>query len=165
MVGNRKPHKNEINGIDAFLRADIDKKVQLILTGESTQAISDLLIKNNALERVKFVGKVSEETLASLYKGAIFLFFPSLYEGFGLPIIESMACGTPVLTSNITSLPEVAGEAACYIDPTSLDSMKSGIEALVDNKQLQDELKKKGLLQIRKYTWDGAVNRINNIFR
>lgn len=165
MVGNRKPHKNEINGVKAFLHADIDKSIQLLLTGESTEALSEIIIKNNASERIKFVGKVSEETLASLYKGATFLFFPSLYEGFGLPIIESMACGTPVLTSNVTSLPEVAGDAAFYIDPNSLDSMKSGIEVLLHNKKLQNDLTEKGFLRVKNYSWDVAINKINEIFR
>ncbi|WJV40590.1 glycosyltransferase family 1 protein [Raoultella terrigena] len=163
MVGNRKKHKNEKKGIEVFLKANIDKEIKLIITGESSKELLDVIHKHDADNRVIFLGKVDEEVLASLYKSAIFLFFPSIYEGFGLPVVESMACGTPVVTSNLTSLPEVAGNAAVYVDPYDFESMRNGVELVANDRLLRNDLSKKGLDQIKKFTWESTKARINSI--
>lgn len=163
MVGNRKKHKNERKGIESFLKADIDKKIKLLITGESSEELSAFIDKHGLNDRVIFLGKVDEEVLASLYKGAIFLFFPSIYEGFGLPLVESMACGTPVVTSNLTSLPEVAGDAAVYVDPFDINSMKKGIESITHDQQLRHELSIKGIEQVKKFTWEKTKEKINTV--
>ncbi|ECS4498438.1 glycosyltransferase family 1 protein, partial [Salmonella enterica subsp. enterica serovar Kentucky] len=121
-VGNRKTHKNEKCVISAFAKADIDPAIKLVFTGNPCNDLEKLIIQHGLSERVKFFGFVSEKDLPSLYKGSLGLVFPSLYEGFGLPVVESMACGIPVLTSLTSSLPEVAGDAAILVDPLSEDA-------------------------------------------
>ncbi|EBS4609317.1 glycosyltransferase family 1 protein, partial [Salmonella enterica subsp. enterica serovar Altona] len=122
-VGNRKTHKNEKCVISAFAKADIDPAIKLVFTGNPCNDLEKLIIQHGLSERVKFFGFVSEKDLPSLYKGSLGLVFPSLYEGFGLPVVESMACGIPVLTSLTSSLPEVAGDAAILVDPLSEDAI------------------------------------------
>ncbi|MGK8153815.1 glycosyltransferase family 4 protein [Klebsiella variicola] len=161
MVGNRKQHKNEKKGVEAFLKSSAGSNIKLLMTGESSADITNLVNEYNASDRVVFLGKVDENTLASLYKGAICLFFPSLYEGFGLPIIESMACGTPVITSNITALPEVTGDAGLYVDPYDLQSMINGINKMISDSKLRTELSERGLIQVRKYSWDMTRSKIS----
>ncbi|MKD73124.1 glycosyltransferase family 1 protein, partial [Salmonella enterica subsp. enterica] len=102
-VGNRKTHKNEKCVISAFAKADIDPAIKLVFTGNPCNDLEKLIIQHGLSERVKFFGFVSEKDLPSLYKGSLGLVFPSLYEGFGLPVVESMACGIPVLTSLTSS--------------------------------------------------------------
>ncbi|EDL3475068.1 glycosyltransferase family 1 protein, partial [Salmonella enterica subsp. enterica serovar Newport] len=122
-VGNRKTHKNEKCVISAFAKADIDPSIKLVFTGNPCNDLEKLIIQHGLSERVKFFGFVSEKDLPSLYKGSLGLVFPSLYEGFGLPVVEGMACGIPVLTSLTSSLPEVAGDAAILVDPLSEDAI------------------------------------------
>ncbi|MLN24934.1 glycosyltransferase family 1 protein, partial [Salmonella enterica subsp. enterica] len=125
-VGNRKTHKNEKCVISAFAKADIDPSIKLVFTGNPCNDLEKLIIQHGLSERVKFFGFVSEKDLPSLYKGSLGLVFPSLYEGFGLPVVEGMACGIPVLTSLTSSLPEVAGDAAILVDPLSEDAITKG---------------------------------------
>ncbi|WP_280571300.1 glycosyltransferase family 1 protein, partial [Chromohalobacter sp. 296-RDG] len=110
-----------------------------------------------------FMGDVDERALPSLYKGARGLLFPSLYEGFGLPVLEAMACGTPVLTSNVTSLPEVAGDAALLVDPARIEEIASGIEQLENDKQLRAELIAKGLERVKGFTWDITARKVQEV--
>lgn len=162
-VSNRKPHKNEIGILHSFARAKIEKSVQLLFTGlpstEIVQTISLLDIK----DRVHFLGRVAENDLPKLYRGALALLFPSLYEGFGLPVIESMACGTPVLTSTTSSLPEVAGDAALLVDPTSIDEITRGIERITTDGELRARLRESGLKRAKGYNWDVVAERVRNV--
>src|SRR5205807_2179362 len=109
-VSNRKPHKNESRIVDAFARARLDAGIHLVFTGESQPDLMRLIETRQLSGRVDFVGMVPEAKLPSLYRGAEALILPSLYEGFGLPILEAMACGVPVVTSNVTAMAEVAGD-------------------------------------------------------
>ena len=117
MVGNRKLHKNEDRAMRAFAQANIDKNIKLVFSGNPSDQLQQTANELDITDRIVFLGRLSEEQLANTYKGAICLLFPSLYEGFGLPVIESMACGTPVITSNTTSLGEIARNAAILVDP------------------------------------------------
>ncbi|CAI0779770.1 D-inositol-3-phosphate glycosyltransferase [Serratia proteamaculans] len=153
IVGNRKDHKNEGNALLAFLNAKISNNYQLIMTGDASPQLTETLVKNNSVNRVKFLGKVTNKELASLYKGATCLLFPSLYEGFGLPVIESMACGTPVITSNTTSLPEVSQGAALLVDPKSLSDITAAIETIVNNEDVCISMVEKGYRQAAKFQW------------
>ena len=94
--------------------------------------------------RVDFVGVVAEAQLPSLYRGADALVFASLYEGFGLPVLEAMACGTPVVTANTSALPEVAGDAALLVDPTSVEQIADAMEKIVSDRSLRKQLRKRG---------------------
>lgn len=162
-VSNRKLHKNEPRIIRAFSSANISASTKLLLTGCPTQELSVLIKQCKLSERVIFIGKVSDEELPSLYKGALCLVFPSLYEGFGLPVVEAMACGTPVITSTITSLPEVAGDAAILIDPNSDSELRLAIEKIVADDQLRLVLSVKGIEQAQKFRWCNVAEKIKKV--
>ncbi|WP_230539139.1 glycosyltransferase family 4 protein [Janthinobacterium sp. FW305-129] len=159
-VSNRKPHKNEPRIVKAFAAAAIDVDVRLLFTGKPTDELLQLARSLGVESRLVFVGRVAEEDLPGLYRGAMGLVFPSLYEGFGLPVIEAMSCGTPVLTANTTSLPEVAGDAALLVNPDSIEEIGKGIEALCNDQTLRKELSAKGLLQAARFSWPATVEKV-----
>ncbi|EAO4115980.1 glycosyltransferase family 1 protein, partial [Salmonella enterica] len=162
-VGNRKTHKNEKCVISAFAKADIDPSIKLVFTGNPCNDLEKLIIQHGLSERVKFFGFVSEKDLPSLYKGSLGLVFPSLYEGFGLPVVEGMACGIPVLTSLTSSLPEVAGDAAILVDPLSEDAITKGISSLINDSELRKHLIQKGLLRAKRFNWQNVVSEIEMV--
>jgi len=164
-VSNRKAHKNEPRVLEAFARANIDPAIHLIFTGLANETLLNLCRQYGVETRVVFAGRVPENDLPSLYRGAVALVFPSLYEGFGLPVIEAMACGTPVLTSNTTSLPEVAGNAALLVDPLSVDEISEGIEQICTNNDLREMLQQKGLLQAAQYSWGKVVDKVGVVLK
>lgn len=159
-VSNRKGHKNENGLLYAFAQAKLPAHLKLVLTGESNQALIELASKLGITDRLLFTGRVSEEELAALYRGAVFLVFPSLYEGFGLPIVEAFASGTPVITSNVTSMPEIAGDAALLVDPHDIADIAAAMERLYDSPSLRAELAARGLERAKQFTWDAVVERI-----
>lgn len=162
-VSNRKLHKNESRLLLAFAKSVLPSNVRLVLTGDANTDIIREIEKYCLKGRVVFVGKVSDEDLPSLYKGSISLLFPSLYEGFGLPVIEAMACGIPVMTSNCTSLPEVAGNAALLVNPYDVNEMTNAINRLYSDKELRSDLVKKGLIRAEVYTWEKTAQRIQSV--
>ncbi|MBR7633449.1 glycosyltransferase family 4 protein [Janthinobacterium lividum] len=159
-VSNRKPHKNEPRLLAAFASANIDPSIRLVMTGKPTEELLSQAKALGILDRLEFSGRVEESELPGLYRGALGLLFPSLYEGFGLPVIEAMSCGIPVLTSNTTSLPEVAGDAALLVDPDSVESITLGIDALCKDTALRQELCTRGLLQAAKFSWDETIRKV-----
>lgn len=100
-----------------------------------------------------------------LYAGAQVLLYPSFYEGFGLPIIEAMSCGTPVITSDVSSMPEVAGEAALFVDPNSLDDIKDKLRLIVKDQQLRKQMIKRGFEQAKKFTWQKCARETAEVYR
>jgi glycosyltransferase involved in cell wall biosynthesis len=104
--------------------------------------------------RVRRVGYVPESFRVSLLGGARIFLYPSLYEGFGWPPLEAMACGTPVVTSNVSALPEVVGDAALVVDPLDVDGLAAAIRRLWEDEALRDELRARGLARARQFTWD-----------
>ncbi|MFC3915076.1 glycosyltransferase family 4 protein [Pseudaeromonas sharmana] len=162
-VGNRKKHKNEAALIRAFSLTNLDPSIKLLFTGSSSDEHDELSEKLGLTDRIKYTGLVSDEQLAGLYRGAIGLLFPSLYEGFGLPVIEAMACGIPVLTSNTTSLPEVAGDAALLVNPESIDEIRIGIERLATDQALREDLISKGLERAKLFSWDAVAARVQAV--
>ena len=159
-VSNRKPHKNEPRVLEAFAQAALPSEVCLVLTGAPTDALLQQAAQLGIAQRVVFLGRVEESKLPSLYRGAIALLFPSLYEGFGLPVIEAMACGTPVLTSNTTSLPEVAGDAAVLVDPTSVPDIAHAITLLFNDGEVRARLSARGLVQCAQFSWPSTVDKV-----
>lgn len=162
-VGNTKGHKNVVRLLQAFAAAKIDAGIHLVLTGERTVELANTIKENRLENRIVFSGKLSEEQLAEYYRGALAVVFPSLYEGFGLPPLEAMACGTPALASNATSLPEVTGDAAILVDPYSLESMTTGIENIIHDTVLRATLIAKGLERVKLFSWDKTASRIQNV--
>jgi glycosyltransferase involved in cell wall biosynthesis len=162
-VGNRKPHKNELRLLQAFYKARVDSSLRLVFTGIENSELRHYINGHPGLrERVVFLGRLDEADLARWYKGAISLLFPSLYEGFGLPVVEAMACGTPVLTSSVTSLPEVAGNAALIVDPLNDANILEGIERLATDDALRAQLSAKGLIRARDFSWDRVAQNISH---
>ena len=162
-VSNRKPHKNEIGILRSFARSKIDKSIRLLFTGSPTDEVEEATLSLGIKDRVQFLGRVSEGDLPKLYRGGLALIFPSLYEGFGLPVIESMACGTPVLTSTISSLPEVSGGAALLVDPKSVDEIAGGIERIATDGGLRARLRESGLRRAKDFNWDLVAERVRDV--
>lgn len=158
-VGNYKPHKNVVRLIEAFSKLQKKEKLDdlsLVLVGPRDKRFPEapkLISKLGMEDRIRQTGFVLEEDLVCLYSAATAFVLPSLYEGFGLTVLEAMACGTPVICSNSSSLPEVAGEAACFIDPNDSESITIAMKRILDDSMLSEALSKKGLKQAGKFSW------------
>ena len=152
-AGNRKKHKNELRIVDAVAKAGIGPDINLVFLGEPSDTLMDRVKRAKLESRVMFTGVVPESRLPGLYRGALALVFTSLYEGFGLPILEAMACGLPVITSSVTAMPEVAGGAAVLVDPTSVEEISHAIERVVSDTSLRAELRQKGLIRASAFSW------------
>jgi glycosyltransferase involved in cell wall biosynthesis len=113
---------------------------------------------------VRFFGFVPDKTLAVLYRLARVFVFPSLYEGFGLPPLEAMASGTPVITSDVSSLPEVVGDAALLIDPLDPAAIADAMRRVLMDSELHGQLRQKGLIRVREFSWERSVRRVRDIY-
>ncbi len=168
-VGNIKPHKNVDRLIDAFGRARQDgpDDLKLIIIGDelSKYPVLRQAVHRHKLDKhVRFLGFQPHDTLAAFYRLARAFVFPSLYEGFGLPPLEAMACGTPVVTSNVSSLPEIAGDAALLVDPYDADAIAEGIHRAVTDEALRADLITRGKARARAFSWSQSVGAIHRIY-
>lgn len=169
-VGNIKPHKNLERLIDAFhrLRAESQfEPLQLIIIGDEInryQGLRRAVHRHKLHKHVRFFGFVPPETLAVLYRLAGVFVFPSLYEGFGLPPLEAMYCGTPVVTSNVSSLPEVVGDAAVLVDPYDPDSIAEGMRRVLTDGDLRASLRERGQARAREFSWERSVAQIRAVY-
>jgi glycosyltransferase involved in cell wall biosynthesis len=169
-VGNIKPHKNLERLIDAFDRlrrqAGFDS-LKLVIIGDEIskyQGLRRAVHQYKLHKHVRFFGFVPVDTLSVLYRLASVFVFPSLYEGFGLPPLEAMASGTPVVTSNVSSLPEVVGDAAILVDPYDPDSIAEGMKQALTDSELRATLIARGLAKVREYSWEQSVVRIREVY-
>ncbi len=161
MVSNRKRHKNEELTLKAFATAKVNANSRVLITGHPTEQLTAYLRELGLEDRVVFLGRCSDDQLATYYRGASALLFVSLYEGFGLPVVEAMACGTPVIASNVCSLPEVAEDAGVLVNPRSLNEIAEAIEKLEHNVSgVREILIRKGLRRSQYYQWDSVVKRV-----
>jgi alpha-1,3-rhamnosyl/mannosyltransferase len=164
-LGSNKPHKNLPRLIEAWgryqksesVRGDESPTTRLVIAGawdrrysESKQLVEHLHLSNS----VRFLGSVDNRDLPALYAGADLFIFPSLYEGFGLPVLEAMACGTPVACSNTSSLPKIAGDAALRFDPTNTGEMAAAIQQILADKTLHRRLSVFGREQVTRFSWE-----------
>ncbi len=157
-IGRQDPYKNLQRLITAFSALPHRNDYELWLAGPYDQRYSPLLeIQTQELgisHLVKFLNYVSYDELPIIINQAIALVFPSLWEGFGLPVLEAMACGTPVITSNISSLPEVAGDAAILINPYNPGEITAAMQAIINDSETRKQLSEKGLKRANQFSWE-----------
>lgn len=166
-VGNVKPHKNIERLIAAMARVE---GMDLVIVGERERFITkmsnadDIVCKNKMSNRIHFTGYVDDADLPALYSGACVVVFPSLYEGFGLPPLESMACGTPVIASKCALSEEIYGDAYIPIDPYSIDDIAAKIRFAVFGGKDVDECTDKGLKRVCMFKWSIAAEKLSSVF-
>ncbi|MEJ2352917.1 MAG: glycosyltransferase family 1 protein [Anaerolineales bacterium] len=170
-LGINKPHKNLPRLVEAWAqlthRRAIDNQ-KLVIAGawDPRYPQAEQLAANlNVDETIVFLGSIPEADLPALYGAARLFVFPSLYEGFGLPVLEALSCGTPVACSHTASLPEVAGEAAIYFDPAGPDKIAEALAKALNNAPLLEGLKARGLEQARKFTWRRTARQTLQVYR
>lgn len=167
-VGTVQPRKNYGRLIEAlaYLRSR-QHDVHLVIAGGRGWLEDPIyrMIETTKMQAfVHFIGFADDADLPALYSGADCLAFPSLYEGFGFPVLEAMACGTPVMTSNVSSLPEVAGDAALTVDPYDLDAICNALEQLLNNNELRQMLIARGFTQAQRFTWTASAAKLQQIY-
>jgi alpha-1,3-rhamnosyl/mannosyltransferase len=157
-TGTLHPKKNLPRLIQAFLQlpADIQKEYPLVIAGRAGWDTQESLAAIKVLENKqlgRWLDYVTLDELRALFQSATLYTHPSLHEGFGLTLLQAFASGTPVLTSNITAMPETAGGAAYLVDPHSVESIRDGLKMLLSNTSLREDLIKKGLERVKNYSW------------
>jgi glycosyltransferase involved in cell wall biosynthesis len=169
-AGRISPHKNVVRIIEAFsaLKAELEKDgkypdLKLIIIGDELSKHPDLrrtVIRGGVQHDVRFLGFIPIEVLRVFYDAAKIFVFPSLYEGFGLPPLEAMVHGTPVVTSNVSSLPEVVGNAAVLVNPENVFEIMRALHRVLMDQSLRNRMKELGYLQAAKFSWETSVRRI-----
>jgi glycosyltransferase involved in cell wall biosynthesis len=173
-VGSAKPQKNVSRLIEAFavIKSELRehpvfRNLRLLIIGDEISEHSDLrrtVVRTRLKDDVRFLGFVPVETLRVFYQSAEVFVFPSLHEGFGLPPLEAMAQGTPVVTSNVSSLPEVVGEAAVLVNPENVFEIARGVEQVLLNEDLRELLRERGRMQLSRFSWERGVNQVLGIY-
>jgi glycosyltransferase involved in cell wall biosynthesis len=173
-LGGIEPRKNLPGLVRAFGLLPADVRPWLVIAGggvrwnpEGSRLLEGALsgLPAAVRSRVVVTGYLSEEDKVALLSGATALVYPSRYEGFGLPVLEAMACGTPVLTSSVSALPEVAGDAAVLVDPERVEAIAEGIEGLLRDEGLRDRLRTAGLARAARYSWDRTARSTAAVLR
>jgi alpha-1,3-rhamnosyl/mannosyltransferase len=170
-VGTLQPRKNIDRILDAYSKLPVSVRSahRLVIVGRQGWGCSETVNRLNNLQAqgdVVWLNHVStQEELRHLYTGAGMFVFPSLYEGFGLPVVEAFACGVPVVTSNTTSLPEASGGAAIEVNPESVDEITAAMEMLIHDQQVREECIMKGRVQARRKTWDVTIDETIRLYR
>lgn len=156
------PRKNIPRVLEAMEAAQSQIPHHLYLTGGLKWKTANILerLQGSLAERVHLLGAVRAEDMPVIYSLAQFVIYPSLFEGFGLPVVEAFRCGTPVLVSDLTSLPEVAGEAALVVDGQRADAIRDGMLRLAGDASLREELRQKGFARAEMFTWEKTIRRI-----
>jgi len=172
-VGINKPHKNLVTLLKAWRDFRQEARppgddVRLVLAGpwdERYPEAKAYAARGGLQGEVLFVGPVEEDLLPSVYSGALAFVFPSLYEGFGLPVLEAMACGTPVLCAHTSGLPEVCGDAALYFDPRQSRTLAEGLRRVLEDAALREDLRSRGLSRASAFSWARTARETIQIYR
>jgi glycosyltransferase involved in cell wall biosynthesis len=174
-AGRTSPHKNVVRIIEAFsalktelAREQVFPDLKLIIIGDDLSSNLDLrrtVVRSDVQNDVRFLGFVPIEVLRIFYDAAKIFVFPSLYEGFGLPPLEAMAHGTPVVTSNVSSLPEVVGNAAVLVNPENVFEIMRALYRVLTDQALRDRMKERSYQQAAKFSWEKSVRRILEVYR
>ena len=174
-AGRISPHKNVVRMIEAFsaLKTELEKDqvypdLKLIIIGDDLSGNPDLrrtVVRSGVQNDVRFLGFIPIEVLRIFYDEAKIFVFPSLYEGFGLPPLEAMAHGTPVVTSNVTSLPEVVGNAAVLVNPENVFEIMRALHRVLMDQSLRERMKERGYQQVRRFSWEISVRRVLDAYR
>ncbi len=165
-MGSTEPRKNVVSAVRAYERLPppLKEEVALVVTGNPWHGLSTASWGIEERARIHFAGYVDHEDMPTLYSSADVFVFPSLYEGFGMPPLEAMACGTPVVCSNATSLPEVAEGAALMVDPLDVEAMSAALERALQP-EIADELRRRGLARAATFSWESTARCLLDIFR
>lgn len=165
-VGTIQPRKNYVRLIRAF--AQVETKAGLVIAGRpgwDYQTVYAEVARHKLADRVQFLGFVADSDLPALYSAATLFAYPSLYEGFGLPALEAMACGTPVIAANRSALPEVVGQAGRLVDPFEVEGWTAAISHLLHDADLRQRLATAGLEQARQFTWERMAAQLLNLYQ
>jgi glycosyltransferase involved in cell wall biosynthesis len=173
-AGRISPHKNVVRMIEAFsaLKVELEKDqlfpdLKLIIIGDDLSGNPDLrrtVVRSGVQNDVRFLGFIPIEFLRIFYDEAKIFVFPSLYEGFGLPPLEAMAHGTPVITSNVSSLPEVVGNAAVLVNPENVFEIKRALHRVLTDAALRERMKERGYKQSMRFSWEASVQRVLDVY-
>lgn len=176
-VGTIQPRKNLTRLIESFSRVILSDQrripLELVIVGKTKGEGREGWLYEDILktpkefgikDRVKFLGFVPTNDLAYLLSGALAFIQPSLWEGFGIPVLEAMACGTPVIVSNVSSLPEVVGKAGLLVDPYSVDQIEQAIRTIVSDQKLRQKYSKAGIIQVKKFSWEKMAREVLRVF-
>ncbi len=167
-VGSIEPRKNVKTLLEAIATLPPSRRPMVRIVGAAGRASDDLgaLVASKGLDRdVAFMGRMGTEEIGALYRGAIAAAYLSLYEGFGLPVLEAMACGCPVIASGVSSIPEVAGDAALLVDPGEPEAVAHAIETVMGDAGAAAELRRRGLARAARFTWATAARQTIDAFR
>lgn len=163
-IGNNKPHKNISGLINSFASIKNEFKDFKLVIISSGFDLESFPAEDRIKEDIIVVDETSDDELVYYYNCAFMFILPSFYEGFGLPVIEAMACGCPVITSNVSSLPEVGGDAALYINPYDTGSFTHGIRKLIGSSNLRNNLIEKGTKRARLFSWENTARKYLEVF-
>jgi glycosyltransferase involved in cell wall biosynthesis len=169
-VGNLEPRKNLSVIIKAFslLPLNLQQQYKIVFVGGkgwNNQELAQTIDDYNLSGKIIFTGYVPDKDLPYLYNRAAVFIYPSLYEGFGLPVLEAMSCGTPVITSNLSSLPEIVGRAGILVNPKNEQELAGAIKNILERPKMALSMKKKGLLQAKKFSWQKAAKETLKVFK
>jgi glycosyltransferase involved in cell wall biosynthesis len=168
-VGTIEPRKNLVRALDAFAAiAEREPGLLFVLAGAKGWKCDDVYaraFRPDLAGRVRLLDYVDEDELTALYSRAAVFLYPSLFEGFGFPVLEAMACGAPVVTSSTTSLGEISADSAELVDPESVESIARGLWAILGSNRRAEELRRKGFVRAAGYTWASTVTATLDAYR
>lgn len=169
-ISTIQPRKNVLGLLEAFAllrEEEVGQDISLVLAGGhgyKFEEVEATIQKFGLADTVKVLGRVPDEDVPALFSGAVASVYPSFVEGFGLPVLESMACGTPVVCSDTGALPEVGGDAAVYIDPYDVESIAQGLQRILVDEDLRTQFVEKGHERVQQFSWEKTARQIMQVF-